>query len=61
MSDTTDIAVRAAAGRVALAWLDAGPVPEYHAAAQVKLLAEWPTLARAVHDLALAVLEDGTG
>lgn len=37
---------------VLAAWLDAGPAPSYHRAAQAKLRREWPTLARAIERLA---------
>lgn len=32
------------------AWVDAGPVPEYHEAMKEKLRAEWPTLANALDE-----------
>lgn len=38
--------------RVAAAWLEPGPRPDVHAAAQAKLRAEWPALAEAVAALA---------
>lgn len=41
-------------GNVARAWLDSGPRPDVHTAAQARLLAEWPTLGEAVAALASA-------
>lgn len=44
-------AVQAAAEQVHAAWTNAGPVPAYHIAAQMRLLTEWPTLFQAVNNL----------
>lgn len=48
-------AVRAAADQVQAAWINAGPVPGYHIAAQFRLMQEWPTLFRALVDLSAAM------
>jgi len=37
--------------RVAAAWLDAGPVPEWHERLKTHLLRDWPTLGNALNDL----------
>lgn len=47
----TDLAVQAAAEQVQAAWINAGPQPLAHMAAQIKLADEWPTLARAIINL----------
>jgi hypothetical protein len=44
----TSLAVQAAAEQVQAAWINAGPRPLAHMAAQIKLAEEWPTLARAI-------------
>jgi hypothetical protein len=46
-----------AVGAVVRAWIDEGTHPDYHQAAQAKLMAEWPTLYRAL--VALAVARSG--
>lgn len=43
-----------AAAAVAAAWLNAGPMPEYHAMMQDQLRRQWPVLAFAVEQLAEA-------
>jgi hypothetical protein len=45
---TTSPAVLAAAEQVQAAWVNAGPVPMYHIAAQLRLMQEWPTLFHAL-------------
>lgn len=43
--------------QVIKAWTDAGPMPEYHHEAQLKLRRDWPVLADAVIALVAAEKE----
>jgi hypothetical protein len=51
----TSPAVQAAAEQVHAVWTNAGPVPAYHIAAQMRLLEEWPYLFHALNQLVAAV------
>lgn len=48
---TTSPAVLAAAEQVQAAWINAGPVPAYHIAMQMRMLQEWPLLFQAINNL----------
>jgi hypothetical protein len=47
----TSPAVLAAAEQLQAAWTNAGPVPAYHIAHQLRLLEEWPMLFHAINNL----------
>jgi hypothetical protein len=51
----TSPAVLAAAEQVHAAWTNAGPAPFFHAAWQIRLVNEWPTLGHALVQLGMVL------